>query len=369
MQKKSVIIVSDHLAGFITAQVLHHQGFNVTLVDTDHETRTTDRFQRLGLPFYRNTSQFRHGVRELAEALGEVIDVREADLPPQTVVDHESRAFVGFGESRSPALQALSHYNHAERLLLSKYEGDIVKSLFSKIEFKCLPFAELSAVTLNGSTVENVIISGQQTLTADYYLFLTAQTPWLSMLPVEVLGSRSRTRLGKSHTWTRILIELTHASAARTEENIFILTPNQPDHNPCAGQFFMQSTDAGVVFKSAWETFISADRIEDAEYVASEIKQLRKLVKRAFPDLAESAPEMLSITPHAYSDLHWVYSQKDMHEMAKNLLVYPALAADSVGFAQSVECASWALDGIHAKLTERRPSSPPPDEHAPTLLS
>ncbi len=372
MQKKSILVITDNISGFMAAHYLQLQGHEVTLVDTDNQPRAADRFQRLGCPFYRNTSQFRHGIRTLSDILTSAIEVAEISLEPKTFQDHELRPFVGFGDSKSLATHPLTHFNSSEGLRLSKTENEIVSNLLSAIKFKWISYAEVTALHFNQSTLEKITINGQQDLVADEFLFLTAPRDWLSILPHEVLGSRTRARLSKCHYFSRIALEFTHAAPVSTDENIFILTPTGTEHSPCAGRFLMQSHAGAVLYKSVWETYLSSDRLEDSEFVAAEIKNIRKMVRKAFPNFdlisqTEKPHEVLTINPFAHSDLQWVYEQKDLHEIAKNMLIYPTLAANSLGFMQSVECFSWAIDRIAALEGERASTSK--ESSAPTLLS
>ncbi len=373
MQKKSVVIVTDNLSGFIVAHALEKQGFAVTLVDTDNQPRAADRFQRLGVPFYRDTSQFRHGIREISEAIAALdpqfsgIELSEVNLAPQTFIDHELHPFVGFGDSKSTATHSLTHFNHSSRLRLSLTESEIISKLLSQIQFKWISYAEVTGLHFNHNSLEKITINGHQDLAADSFIFLTAPHEWLPVLPHEVLGTRTRTRLAKCHYFSRISLEFTHTQAVSTDENVFILTPNQADHSPCAGQFFLQSSPTGVQYKSMWETYISSELIEDSEFVAAEIKNVRKLVRKAFPNIEEKPLEIITISPFAHSDLQWTFDQKDLHEVASNLLIYPSLGANSLGFMQCVEAASWALDGHSARLAEKPSSNT--DETQPSLLS
>lgn len=373
MQKKSVVVVADNLSGFIVAHALEKQGFEVTLVDTDNQPRAVDRFQRLGVPYYRDTPHFRHGLRVLSESLRahdplfSEIEISEVNLAPQTFVDHELHPFVGFGESKSGAIHSLTHFNHSSRLRLSMTEGEIISKLLSQIQFKWISFAEVTGLHFNQNALEKITINGHQDIAADSFIFLTAPREWLPILPSEILGSRTRARLAKCHYFSRISLELTHSMPVSTDENVFILTPNQADHSPCAGQFFMQSWHHGLQYKSTWETYISSELIEDSEFIAGEIKNIRKLIRKAFANIEEKPSEIITISPYAHSDLQWTFDQKDIHEIGQNVLFYPSLGANSLGFMQCVECASWALDGHTAKLSEKAPSSSIPD-FQPTLL-
>jgi hypothetical protein len=373
MQKKSAVIITDNFSGFIVAHALNSQGFDVTLVDTDNQPRAADRFQRLGVPFYRDTSQFRHGLRMISESLTHFdpsfsgLELSQIELAPQTFMDHEWHPFVGFGDSKSSALHSLTHFNHSTSVRLPLNESEIVSKLLSQIQFKWISFAEVTGLHFAQNRLEKVTINGSQELAADLFVLMTAPREWLPLLPAEVLGSRTRARLSKGHYFARISLELTHPTAISTDENIVILTPNQVDHNPCAGRFFMQSSDNGPQYKSTWETYIPSELVEDSEFVANELKGIRKLVRRAYPSIDEKPTEVITINPFAHSDLQWTYEQQDLREIASNLLILPALGANSLGFMQCVESASWALDGVGSLISTQ--STPDAEAPQPTLLS
>ncbi len=330
------VIVSDGLAGFFLANLLVKKNHDVTLVDTGNEPQTPERFRDIGFSFLPNTDTVRRGLSLLEEGFEMPFEIHEHERAPITVEGHDIKPFVGFGESRSVAVQPLSLFNAPSSLSISCAEKMIIENALANHRFKVLPFSEMSSIQIVGNLIERITINGQTDLEADRYIFLNSPHEILPILPPELVGSKTRTRLAKTSSWARLALRLNHAEPLPPVRELVFLLPNQPDAPPCVGQI-----DESL-HCSTWLTFVPTELADDPAYVADTLKDMRKLVKRSFPMSEPQPKETVAVVPRALADLSWIFENQDLMHIADNLVISPRLATQSVGFSQSVEALSRA---------------------------
>ncbi len=345
-------IISDGLAGFMLAHVLTKMGHSVTLIDTNQNPQSESRFCDFGIHFLPNTPLVRHGLTLLENCFETSFDIQAIPAAPFTVEDNKLKNFIGFGEGRSKAVEALSFFNAPSRLAINVRESDLVQLALQTGEFKILPFSELSALKFESlaqnSRIENVTLNGQTDLAADQFIYLNAPQDLLALIPQELLGVRTRSRISKVTSWARVSLKLTHVSplpefSGQVLDELIFLMPNQPDHQPCVGQFAPLGT-----LQSCWQTYILAELAEDTVYVSNSIKEIRKLVRKAFSVPDTTTKESVIVDLLATSDLAWIFDNKEVMNLAENFVFAPRLASQSHGLAQSVECLSRAFDALFA---------------------
>ena len=341
-----IVILSDGLAGFMLAHVLSKKGHVVTLIDTDQGPQTERRFYDFGIHFLPDTPRVRNGLALLEECFGKSFDTQVVQTTPLTFKDGKLEQFIGFGESSSKSIEPLGFFNKPSRLVLNLSDEALVQLAVQKGEFKFLPFSEISAFHFKHSTkssrLEKITINGQTDIEADQFFYLNTPSNMLPLLPQELIGVRARSRLEKSSSWARISLKCVYETPIVSNDALLFLLPNQPDQLPCVGQI----EKLGALQLSNWLTFIPGEMVEDAAYVSSGLKEIRKLVRKAFHPLEPAPKESVSVELLAAADLSWIFENDDLMGVAENFHFVPRLAAQSQGLAQSVECVSRACCGL-----------------------
>ena len=330
-----IAIISDGLAGFMLANVLSKKNHAVTLVDTDNQPKSNEHFRNFDIRFLPNTPAVCNGLSLLEKCFSLSLDIRAVETTPLTIDGGEAKPFVGFGDSRSSAVQPLSFYNATSCLQIDGSKQNLVELSLARDQYKVLPYAELTAIHFNGSRIEKITVNGQTDIDAEYFIYLNSPRELIGVLPQELIGTKTRMRIAKSSSWTQINLQLNHASSSPPPiSDLLFLLSNQPEHSPCVGQFQGQS--------SVWTTFIPTELAEDPACVAENLKSIRKLVRKAFPEILPTPQEAVSVNPTAIADIAWVFENKDFMHIAENFAFSPRLAAPSTGFSQSVETLSRA---------------------------
>lgn len=351
MQKKSIAIISDSFAGLILTAQLERDGHSVTLIDTDDCLKTQKLHVEHNLHFYPANHEFKLAIESLNSLLISPIDLTTEDLPPLTFEDGIFKPFVGFGDSKSTAIQPLSRINSSQNYQLSGSLEKKLAELSAHLSAKIYTYSEISQIDFSASRINKLIINGSQEIIADHYIFLNSPREIIGFIPEENLGSRTRSRIMKSPRWARVALELFHEKPLFDGKNLLFLIPNQNDQDPCVGQFLpSQSENAQVPFLSIWETYIYSELSEDAESVANVIKGMRKLIKKAFPELDPKTKEIITVSPHSTADLSWLIEQKEIAKIADNLIMYPCLATPFLGVSQCVVSAYSAHSLINAAI-------------------
>ncbi|OFZ19383.1 MAG: hypothetical protein A2Z20_02020 [Bdellovibrionales bacterium RBG_16_40_8] len=356
MHKKSIAIISNSVAGYILAAHLERSGKNVVLVDTGDCRKEQLSHKNIELPFLPAETLVRTAFDGINELLAETITLTERELSPLTVENGKVKPFVGFGDSKSVAIPILSKYNMTSRFEVSADVQQKISTLAGSLNIKIHNYAELKKIELSCERVEKIIIDGDNAVHADDFIFLNSPKELLRLLPESALGARARSRIAKSPCWAKVAFELKHPTPFFDGQNLFFLTPNQAEQNPCVGQFIQSAGASTTCYSSIWETYINSDQSEDPEYISAILRNMRKLINRAFIGIDEKLPEVIAVTPYSVADYSWIYEQRTALQPADNIIISPALAAPYSGMLQSILAAQSALDQFRAyELREALP--------------
>lgn len=346
MSKKAIAIISDDHAGLILASLLERQGHAITLIDTGDNFHRQKYHARHSVPYYPATDEMQAALTAISPLFDQPIVDQKIELPPLTYENGSLKPFVGFGETKSPAVHALSLYNQSERLELNLPLEEKMEDLISALKGKVLTYSELTRFDFTGPSIEKLVINGAQEIFADLFVFMNSPREFIHLLPTDHnhLGVRTRGRIMKTPIWARVTLQMEHTTPLYDGRNLLFLAPGTGDQTPCVGICLQESSPEGTPrYLSVWETYIDNDMSEDAEHVSTQIKTMRRLIRRAFPHLEEKPREVLTVTPEAAADFSWIHEQNDIAEIANNLIISPTLASAYPGMARCVHAAYRAL--------------------------
>ena len=356
MHKTSIAIISDSPAGYILSAHLEKAGKSVTLIDTGDCYHKELSHKMVEIPLYPADKIIRTALERINSLFSEPLSCNERELLPLTIETGTIKPFVGFGDSKSAAVPILSKYNVARRLDLDTTLEKKISELAAQLNIKTHIYAELNTLELSCSRVEKIVINGSQTIHADYFIFMNSPKELLRFLPNATWSSRVRSRITKSPCFAKVAIKLKHQLPHFDGQNLIFLTPNQSDQDPCVGQFIQNIDAQGAHYESTWETYVQNDLSDDPEYISSVLRNMRKLIRRAFITLEEKLHETIAVTPTAAGDYSWLLDQKISTQLADNIIIFPVLAAPYLGSAQCILSAQATLDQLLAyELREALP--------------
>jgi hypothetical protein len=148
-------------------------------------------------------------------------------------------------------------------------------------------------------------VNGSKQIYAHNFIF-TGQPKELALLvPDELLNARLKAKLKKSITWQGVCLDLFH-SIPTDKTNMFLLNgTTNDDIGPCIGRFLPAVEGVNNVGGSQishqisqWMSFVDSESAEDTENIGLILKKMKRQIKRAFPEQADSIKkEKIFVTP------------------------------------------------------------------------
>lgn len=158
----------------VLASQLERDGHSVTLIDTGDCMKS--RKSRFGqsVPFHPANDEFRAAIESLNTLLVEPILITPNETYPLTHEDGVLKPFVGFGDSKSAAVQPLSRLNVSNCFELSTPLEEKIEGLIEGLKTKPFTYSEISKIEFAASQIEKIVINGTQEIIADHYVFLNS---------------------------------------------------------------------------------------------------------------------------------------------------------------------------------------------------
>lgn len=335
MSAKTVAIICDNLAGFILAAKLERSGHNAILIHTGDGA----------------TASLTSAIDDLDSLCGHKADPNNlvVESPPLTFEGNTAKPFVGFGESTKSSIQVLSKYSVTQRLRvtpklphrLSTPINDLINGngLIGGLKAQRHVYTELGEFKFDGEIISKLTINAGLEISADHFVFMNSPQALLPLLPPELIGSRTRSRIAKTPIFTEIALLLEHPAPLYTGDNLIFLVPGNDQLEPVVGQCLSHF--------SIWLTYIKDELREDTEYVSTVIKGMRRQIRKAFSLNEDPTTASLTVTEQASADFAWLGEQKDIELIAKNLSVTPTLSSPFMGTTQHIDAADSAFAQIH----------------------
>lgn len=302
------IIIGSGLTGLTIAQKISEETKNIVVLEAHDFPGGDNRAAGLnnhvinnGLRFLPGTQAAEKAFEFLQSVLKENFNLIKIENNPETYDANGFKPFVGFGSGKVDFYDQLSYFLTTTEFKSSKqpYEwlDQLISSLKDIIQTK-------SIVTRFGfennesekSELTHVVVNGTKQIYARNFIFTGAVKDLNLLLPDEVLNLRSKAKLKKSQSWQGICLDLFHTHSV-SKNNLFILNGTTDDDlGPCVGRFINSESQQGQI--SQWLSFIDSELAEDTENIGLVLKKIKRQIKRAFPEVADSIiKEKIFITP------------------------------------------------------------------------
>lgn len=375
------IVVGSGLTGLLITRQLRSRGYNVALFEQKESLGGQYRkieTQKGELPSSLNVfsqhPESESWARFLTESLGEEVRFQPFQLQPKTYENAQIKNFVGFGDQNFKTINFLADYNTTEWLKTESAPSEwIEKLLHSKIEGSPVgqSLHEVTAIERFEKGYK-VTVNGGKTYACRQVFFTPAPSRILPLVPHESLPNKFVTRLAKAHAWTKASLHLAHNQNEYDDSALYFLLGSKPDFEPCLGRFFKSDSETGEQLTSYWFTLISPEQSEDNEYLGNSIKNIKKFLKRVFPELAESiVNEKITISLEAFGDLDLNLKNSSHPPGWENFFFANHLLSGVRGPLGHVEmarrCLSEALRPEDEKNAKALPSAKPPRDEELSL--
>ncbi|MEQ1664880.1 MAG: hypothetical protein ABL927_05840 [Bdellovibrionales bacterium] len=338
---KKVLIISDSAAGLFLASLLERDGHHVTLVCTGDNFNPSLHHRNFLIPFYPQNEEITHSLSLLKPLFLQELTLQPIEIPPQSYEDKILKPFVGFGEATNAASKELSFYNSTRQYQLNLNLETETSHLITRFKGKILKYSELKRLDFSGTKVDKLVINGTEELVFDEYIFMNSPNDICPLVPNDVLGIRTKSRIAKTETWSRLTISYTHTEQIYDGNSCIFLTPSNPtEQSSCVGTFMpaLQNSDSSQ--NSIWEAYIANDFGDDAEYVSNTIKNLRKMIRKAFPQIETHSRESLVVAQCAAGNFSWFAENKEVHQIAENFIFSPEISFNGLGMTRSALAAT-----------------------------
>ncbi len=334
-QEFDTLVIGAGLAGLIAANALEATGRNVALIEAldtvggaSRAGQTVAGAVNHGLKLIPDSEESHAALDWLETVLGEKIERTSIEAAPINYDDGKFKPYVGFGnESVASAAEAEAYALH-RRLKLSSTPMDWIAKLSEQFTGKIFLQSYATRLIIEDGFVIETIVNGSKRITAREVVFAAAP----QLLPVLIgdaaLPARVRQKLVKGDFWTSVNLDIVHPQPITDSEAVHIL--KGANEEPTIGTFHQPVTteDGRTLQVSQWLTLIPREEIDEEEFVAGALKQIKRQVKRAYESALEGVlQERILVIPNSHGSLHGAFETSGHLPKISNLWMTSALFA------------------------------------------
>lgn len=303
------IIIGSGLTGLTIAKKISQETDNILILEAQDVAGGSNRPVILnnsaisnGLRFFPATEVSHKALSFLEDLIGQPILNSVIQNSIETYEASGFKKFVGFGEKSPEFYEQLSYFlaSDEQNLALDSHEWvhELAEGLQNKIYKKSIVtkfgFEDLDT---DKPKLSHVMVNGSKQLFAHNFIFAGSVKDLALLVPDDILNVRAKAKLKKSKAWQGVCLDLFHTTA-ENKSNLFLLDGTTDDEiGPCIGRFLPTVPGAeGQI--SQWMSFVDSESAEDTENIGLVLKKMKRQIKRAFPELADSIKkERIFVTP------------------------------------------------------------------------
>lgn len=299
------IVIGSGLTGLCIAERLARETSNVLLLEAQDTIGGTNRSAKLaeqtinnGLRYFPATDFSMKVISALESQLEHIVVQSVDENCPQTYEASGFKDFLGFGDKAPAYYDQFSYFLSAKKvnfkyqphewikILSEKYQGATqTKSIVTRFGFE-------ASENEKETTLTHVVVNGTKTFYAHNFIYAGPLKELAVLLPDNIFSQRNKTKIQKATYWQAICVDLFHVQV-NENSNLYVLNGTTDDDiGPCVGRFLPQEyTSDGTLIEgqvSQWQSFIDSEDAEDIENIGQVLKKIKRQIKRAFPELAET---------------------------------------------------------------------------------
>lgn len=303
------IIIGSGLTGLTIAKKISQETENILVLESQ------DKFGGSNHPAHLNGLQINNGLRFFPatdislKALSFLERLIEQPIIgpsiPNLIETYEAsgfKKFVGFGDKSPEFYEQLSYFLSQNELNISKDPYSWIQCLAESLNSKIQKNSIVTRFGFEGLDSEkpkmtHLIVNGSKTFYAQNFVFSGPIKDLVNLVPDDVFNPRGKAKLKKSKSWQAVCLDLFHTNKFE-KTNLFLLNGTTDDDiGPCIGRGLPTPTvhDGQI---SQWLSFIDSETAEDTESIGFILKKMKRQIRRAFPELADSIKkERIFVTP------------------------------------------------------------------------
>lgn len=349
-----IIIVGLNFASLAFAAELEKQNRDFCILDSRHISAIPTKLIP-GLDVSISTrvpfNSKKDDITPLNSAFPEA-QIVELDGTPLTFEKAEFKSFLGFGDEKIAAMDAVLPFCQPGALNSSVSPEAFWDSAFGTLENKVFLDKQITDIINAEDAIESVELNGTTRVRGQHFYFFSQ----LGFL-FEKMGSRAKkltSQFAKTSWYSSVNLIIKHHQQPESSvfDQIYLLKGSKGQ--ACLGQF----TKIQDICFSRWESFFPVELTADSETTGTCLREIKKQMKRAFPD-SQSSQDSEHIILHEgiFSDLSRLKPGLEKLSAYNNLSIVSHLVDPEVGWLYEVSSGYRAAQSF---LTKEESDSPAP---------
>jgi hypothetical protein len=372
-----IVVYGSNLTGILLAHQHSKAGFKVLLLEeTDDVGRSHytdgpegDLFHS-SLEFLPDVESSNEPLQWLESLLGQPLAETGFEQTPVTFRDAKFRDFVGFGDLKFESADDVHWYSQAKVRHLNSTPQNWIKSILQEPGFEISSLSKISQIVVEDSSVKSVRVNSTKTVTADHFYF--CESPFFLdrvLSDKKAITAKERSRFAKMEGWTEVSLQLLHRGKISDNFSAHILFGSKTDFEPTAGRFFPVIEEEGsdqdrAVQGSTWVCLLPADMAEDMEHIGATLRNVKKQIKRAYPEaLEDGTQERIQVYPSAIGNSNSACQEPPTLSKIQNLYLASHLTSEQKDIGAYIE-AAYRAQIISGLFEDAKPL--PEDQTVPT---
>ena len=218
--------------------------------------------------------------------------------------------FMGFGNTQSPCVEYLSRFQCPLTVEMVQPMSIWKKKIIEKLKEVYWIQAEYTEIAIKDSEISDIVIDGHQKLKARFYLYCDSPKSLLRLLPKNCLPHLLCQKISKSQTMTSLLLLLKYQKSKQkdSKKSLYFFLGTK-DHEPFMGQ--VSSHHPSCTF-FVWQSLLPDKSTETPETMGTQIRYMRRQIKRSFPDPPNEEKIIVVPESHGYMKLNHPTSLKNL---------------------------------------------------------
>ena len=286
-------------------------------------------------------------------------NITHNDGPPMTFEKGSFKSFLGFGNARISALDAVSPFCQTTHCLPQLQSEDFWDKAFEYTKQNIFLDKQITDVEYCEDGITQVTLNGKTNLRGQKFYFFGQFSFLFDRLGPEM--KKQTSKFAKTSWYSSVNLVIHHQNEPNgiAIDQLYLLMGSK--EQPCLGQF---SKINGHLI-SRWESFFPAELTGDSETTGAALKEIKKQIKRAFsPQGLLNGAEHILIHDHIYAELEKSGIKNGKLSHFNNLMIYSPLFKGRIGWVHEI------LTGLLAgktlgPLPEKNPEDPAIEVAAP----
>ncbi len=303
-----VTFIGSNLSQLFMAYHLRKTGLKVAIITEDDKLGGSSRLIQYKGHFFDQCVQFSpfhedgfQNISELFTNWCEELHHSESEMIWQTYDSGKTQEFVGFGNEKPESFDALestlaqkvyNNYNYSPGQWAHRFENVDLGDIYT--------LQMVTKLEVEDGQISSFILNGAKNYTTTAVVYGNSLKEIKRLFHHDDLGSKLISKFAKIPAWAAVHMFLVHDSLPEKLDYSYLLKGSKTE--PCLGRFFQEQREDQVFNISRWVSYIPYDLADDDETAGQALRDIKKQIKRAFPELHEGIQfERIYLEPNALS--------------------------------------------------------------------